>query len=64
MFGKLEKTGKVQRFVGHLFQEEQNIAATIKLVHTKTRKKKKTKVIGTENISVGQNVYTQLETNR
>jgi hypothetical protein len=31
MFGKLEKNGKVQRFVGHSSQEEQNMAATVKL---------------------------------
>jgi hypothetical protein len=31
MLGRLEKTGKVQRFVGHLSQEEQNMAATVKL---------------------------------
>jgi hypothetical protein len=29
MFGKSEKTGKVQRFVGPLSQEEQNVAATM-----------------------------------
>jgi GTPase SAR1 family protein len=31
MFGKLGKTSKVQRFVGHSSQEEQNMAATVKL---------------------------------
>jgi hypothetical protein len=40
MFGKSEKTGKVQKFVGDSSQEEQNMAATMKLVHTRRRKKK------------------------
>jgi hypothetical protein len=40
MFGKLEKTGKVQRFVGHSSQEEQNMAATVKLgVHNQKEEK-------------------------
>jgi hypothetical protein len=39
MFAKSEKTGKIQEFVGDSSQEEQNMAATVKLgVH----KKKKT----------------------
>jgi hypothetical protein len=39
MFGKSEKTGKVQKFVGDSSQEEQNMAATVKLgVHTKKGK--------------------------
>jgi hypothetical protein len=48
MFGKSEKTGNVQRFVGHLSQEEQNIAATIKLGAHK--KEKENEVVCTENI--------------
>jgi hypothetical protein len=43
MFGKSEKTGKIQRFVGHSSQEEQNMGATMKLVHTKKRKEKENK---------------------
>jgi hypothetical protein len=31
MFGRSEKTGKVQRFLGHSSQEEQNMAATMRL---------------------------------
>jgi hypothetical protein len=52
MFGKLEKTGKVQRFVGHSSQEEQNMAATVKLcVYGKEKK-----MILTEKCSVGRNM--------
>jgi hypothetical protein len=36
MFGKSEKSGKVQKFVGDSSQEEQNMAATVKLgVHNR-----------------------------
>jgi hypothetical protein len=52
MFGKLEKTGKVQRFVGHSSQEEQNMAATVKLVYVERQKR----MICTEKWSVGQNM--------
>jgi hypothetical protein len=31
MFGKSEKSGKVQKFVGDSSQEERNMAATVKL---------------------------------
>jgi hypothetical protein len=40
MFGRSEKTGKVQRFVGHSSQEEQNMTAIMKLgAHKKELKK-------------------------
>ncbi len=45
MLGRSEKTGKVQRFVGHSSQEEQNMAATMKLG---THKQKKTEIVCTE----------------
>jgi hypothetical protein len=38
MLGRSEKTGKIQRFVGHLSQEEQNMAATMKLGVHKQKK--------------------------
>jgi hypothetical protein len=45
MPGRSEKTGKVQRFVGHSSQEEQNMGATMKLgVH----KQKKTEIVCTK----------------
>jgi hypothetical protein len=45
MLGKSEKTGKVQRFVGHSSQEEQNMAAAMKLsVH----KQKETEIVCAE----------------
>jgi hypothetical protein len=54
MLGRSEKTGKVQRFVGHLSQEEQNIAATMKLG---AHKQKKTEIVWTKKKKiVGQNV--------
>jgi hypothetical protein len=38
MFGKSEKIGKVQKFVGDSSQEEQNMAATVKLgVHNQKK---------------------------
>jgi hypothetical protein len=53
MLGRSEKTGKVQRFVGHSSQEEQNMAATMKLgVH----KQKKTEIVCKKKKFVGQNV--------
>jgi hypothetical protein len=53
MLGKSEKTGKVQRFVGHLSQE-QNMAATMKLG---AHKQKKTEMVCTEKFFSGdQNV--------
>jgi hypothetical protein len=47
MFEWSEKTGKVQRFVGHSSQEEQNMAATMKLG---AHKQKKLEIVCTENI--------------
>jgi hypothetical protein len=38
MFGKSEKNGKLQKFVGDLSQEEQNMATTVKLGVHKKRK--------------------------
>jgi hypothetical protein len=54
MFGKSEKTGEVQRFVGHSSHEEQNMADTMKLG---AHKQKITEIVCTEKFfSVGQNV--------
>jgi hypothetical protein len=40
MFGKSEKSGKVQKFVGDSSQEEQNMAAAVKLgVHNQKEEK-------------------------
>jgi hypothetical protein len=38
MFGKSDKTGEIQKFVGNLSQEEQNMAATVELGVHKKRK--------------------------
>jgi hypothetical protein len=50
MFGKSEKSGKVQKFVGDSSQEEQNMAATVKLGVCGRGKK----MICTEKCSVGR----------